>query len=163
VGRGVHGHHVVAGPEDSDVASNCNLLTGPHNLLNTVHLKLEGSGETGVCCGRLLQHNLVVLMEDGDVHHTVLLLGQDSVGVSLGAVRGHKVVAVVQLVGVGLLVKSANSALGQETLAVDGGAEDRLVELFNDRPGRGCFTGNLAKELSTIQTMSDQFRPFRPD
>jgi hypothetical protein len=108
-------------------------------MLNTVHLNLEGRGEAGVTGGRRLEHNLVGLMEDGDVHHTVLLLGQDSVAVPLGAVRGHKVVAVVQLVAIGLLIKSVDSALGQGALAVDRSAEDRLVELFNDRPGVGVF------------------------
>ena len=80
----------------------------------------------------------------------VLLLGQDGVGVPLGAVSSHQVVAVVQVVAegelltanknrpedslVGLLVKGVHMALVEDALAIQGFPKECTVDLLIQVP-----------------------------
>ena len=71
-----------------------------HLLLLSIHQDLVRSPGGLVARGGLLQDYLGVLVEQGDVLHVVLVLGEDSVAV-LGAVRGHEMVAVIQVIAGG--------------------------------------------------------------
>ena len=108
VGGCVHNEN-AARPANSDEASEQTHNTVGHHfhcdhpLLSGLHLDSERCGRAGVAKCGLLNHKLVVLKEDHDVLDVVLLLGQDGVGVPLGAVGSHQVVAVVQVVAGGKL------------------------------------------------------------
>ena len=71
-----------------------------HLLLLSIHQDLVRSPGGLVARGGLLQDYLGVLVEQGDVLHVVLVLGEDSVAV-LGAIRGNEMVAVVQVIAGG--------------------------------------------------------------
>ena len=161
MGGGVHSEN-AARPVHSDEASKQTHNTVGHHfhhdhpLLSGLHLDSERCGRAGVPKSRLLNHNLVVLNEDHDVLDVVLLLGQDgvgptdTVGVPLGAVSSHQVVAVVQVVAgeelltenknrpedslVGPLVKGVHMALVEDALAIQGFPKECPVDLLIQVP-----------------------------
>ena len=161
MGGGVHSDNSARPLHSDETSEQTDNTVGhhlhqDHTLLSGLHLDSERCGRAGVPKSRLLNHNLVVLNEDHDVLDVVLLLGQDgvgptdTVGVPLGAVSSHQVVAVVQVVAgeelltenknrpvdslVGLLVKGVDMSSVKDALAIQTFPRDCPVDLLIQVP-----------------------------
>ena len=92
-------------------------LTGP--VLDNVPVSLGGS-----------QLNLGPALKDGNMLQAIDLLGEDSVFLVLGAVRGDQVVTLINLIVVGLLVKAIDISLSKHALSIQGSSSEGLVALL---------------------------------
>jgi len=99
------------------------------NLL-TINRKLPVINLVGISLG-WSQLNLRLALVDGNMLKSIDFLGQDSMLVILGAVRSDQVITLINLVAVGLLVKSLDISLSNNTLGVVGFSIKSFVGVLN--------------------------------
>merc|ERR1719378_1467156 len=107
-----------------------NLLILSKLHLLTIDRKLPVINLFGISLG-WSQLNLRLALVDGNMLKSIDFLGQDSMLVILGAVRSDQVITLINLVAVGLLVKSLDISLSNNTLGVVGFSIKSFVGVLN--------------------------------